>query len=150
MTIMERLTALDHLRALVDEVGSEPIRDNRALRMGAWIRARNYLEALEDEERLKRYFDDIVDRDLQTRPITDPGALPLGCAGTIYDHARERISEYHLDSESLALGDRHLLVQEVKRLRREMAIRGRGPGHESHRESHDTAQQSGTESPDVG
>jgi hypothetical protein len=63
-------------------------------------------------------LDDIADRDAQTKPITKPEDLPLGRDGTKYDHARWQASEYHLDTHSLALGDRHLLLKEVRRLAR--------------------------------
>lgn len=68
-------------------------------------------------------LDDIADRDAQTKPITKPEDLPLGRDGTKYDHARWQASEYHLDTHSLALGDRHLLLREVRRLRAEAAQR---------------------------
>ena len=38
--------AVELLYALVNEVGAEPIEDNRARRLGAWIEARNWLESL--------------------------------------------------------------------------------------------------------
>ena len=38
--------AIELLHALVNEVGAEPIEDNRARRLGAWIEARNWLDSL--------------------------------------------------------------------------------------------------------
>lgn len=53
---------------------------------------------------------DIRDRDAQTAPITDPTRLPLRRDGTKYDHARQVVRNYHLDSPTLAYGDRHVLL----------------------------------------
>lgn len=65
---------------------------------------------------------DIAERDAQTEPQIVSHLLPLGQSGTKYDHARLQTSDYHLDTDELALGDRHLLLLEVRRLRAESKV----------------------------
>lgn len=66
-------------------------------------------------------LDDIADRDAQTEAVPRDADLPLGRAGTGYDHARrfKPGQSYHLDTSDLALGDRHLLQRQVRLCRRD-------------------------------
>lgn len=52
---------------------------------------------------------DIRDRDAQTE-LVPASRAPLGRRGTAYDHARQQHSDYHLDSDEIAMGDRHMLL----------------------------------------
>jgi hypothetical protein len=52
---------------------------------------------------------DIRDRDAQTE-LVPASRSPLGRRGTMYDHARQQHSDYHLDTDDIAMGDRHMLL----------------------------------------